>query len=204
MILESLINCEESTARLIQSYAIKKKYISGDPILLKDVPINHSAIVIEGVLKAHLDQDDSSLLLYHISPENNPVIALMNMTENQASPISITAIENSTLLWIPNSKIAEWQSLFLSLKTAIINSSEYNIRNMFSRLKNLLVDSLENRLFYYLENKSDIYQRKEIHISRSEISSDLKTPQASISRAIKSLENQHKIIGKPRSIQLIA
>ncbi|CAL2103531.1 Crp/Fnr family transcriptional regulator [Tenacibaculum sp. 190130A14a] len=203
MILESLINCNESTTRLIQSYAIKKKYISGDPILLKDVPLNHSAIIIKGVLKAHLDQDDSSLLLYHISPENNPIIALMNMTEAQASPISITAIEDSILLWFPNDKIAEWQSTYLSFKKAIINSSEYNISTMVYRLKNLLTHSLENRLFYYLKNKSNIYQKKEIHISRAEISSDLKTPQASISRAIKRLENQHKIIGKPRSIQLV-
>ncbi|WP_299161277.1 Crp/Fnr family transcriptional regulator [uncultured Tenacibaculum sp.] len=203
MILESLINCKESTARLIRSNAIKKKYTIGDPILLKDVPINHSAIIIKGVLKAHLDQDNSSLLLYHISPKKNPLIALMNMTENQASPISITAIENSTLLWVPNDKISEWQSCCLSFKKAIINSSEHNISTMVYRLQNLLTDSLENRLFYYLKNKSNIYEQKDIRISRSEISSDLKTPQSSISRAIKRLENQHKIIGKPRSIQLV-
>ncbi|MCF2873505.1 MULTISPECIES: Crp/Fnr family transcriptional regulator [unclassified Tenacibaculum] len=203
MILKSLINCKESTVRLIQSTAIKKKYITGDPILLKDVPINHSAIIIKGVLKAHLDQDDSSLLLYHISPKNNPLIVLMNMTENQASPISITAIEDSTLLWVPNDKVAEWESNCLSFKKAIINSSEHNISTMVYRLQNLLTHSLENRLFYYLKNKSNIYEQKDIRISRAEISSDLKTPKASISRAIKRLENQHKIIGKPRSIQLV-
>jgi len=201
MILKSLVN--ESTAKLIQSYAVQKKYLVGDPILLKDVPINHSAIIIKGLLKAHLDQDDSSLLLYHISPKNNPVIALMNMTEIQAAPISITAIENSTLLWIPNKKIAEWQSLSLPFKKAIINSSEHNISTMLYRLKNLLTHSLENRLFYYLKNKSNIYQQEDIHISRAEISSDLKTPLASISRAIRRLESQHKIISKPRSIQLV-
>ena len=203
MILKSLINCKESTVRLIQSTAIKKKYITGDPILLKDVPINHSAIIIKGVLKAHLDQDDSSFLLYHISPTNNPLIVLMNMTENQASPISITAIEDSTLLWVPNDKVAEWESNCLSFKKAIINSSEHNISTMVYRLQNLLTHSLENRLFYYLKNKSNIYEQKDIRISRAEISSDLKTPKASISRAIKRLENQHKIIGKPRSIQLV-
>ncbi|WP_420551460.1 Crp/Fnr family transcriptional regulator [Tenacibaculum aiptasiae] len=203
MILKSLINCKESTVRLIQSTAIKKKYITGDPILLKDVPINHSAIIIKGVLKAHLDQDDSSLLLYHISPKNNPLIVLMNMTENQASPISITAIEDSTLLWVPNDKVSEWENNCLSFKKAIINSSEHNISTMVYRLQNLLTHSLENRLFYYLKNKSNIYEQKDIRISRAEISSDLKTPKASISRAIKRLENQHKIIGKPRSIQLV-
>ncbi|PKH52336.1 hypothetical protein CXF68_17265 [Tenacibaculum sp. Bg11-29] len=201
MILKSLVN--ESTAKLIRSYAVQKKYLVGDPILLKDVPINTTAIIIDGVLKAHLDQDNSSLLLYHISPNNNPVIALMNMTESHAAPISITAIENSTLLWIPNNKIAEWQGLSLSFKKIIINSSEYNINTMLNRLKNLLTHSLENRLFYYLKNKSTIYQQEDIHISRAEISSDLKTPLASISRAIRRLENRHKIISKPRSIQLV-
>lgn len=201
MILKSLVN--ESTAKLIRSYAVQKKYLVGDPILLKDVPINTTAIIIDGMLKAHLDQDNSSLLLYHISPNNNPVIALMNMTESHAAPISITAIENSTLLWIPNNKIAEWQGLSLSFKKIIINSSEYNINTMLNRLKNLLTHSLENRLFYYLKNKSTVYQQEDIYISRAEISSDLKTPLASISRAIRRLENRHKIISKPRSIQLV-
>ncbi|WP_028888795.1 Crp/Fnr family transcriptional regulator [Tenacibaculum ovolyticum] len=201
MILKSLVN--ESTAKLIQPYAVQKKYLVGDPILLKHVPINTTAIIISGVLKAHLDQDDNSLLLYHISPKTNPVIALMNMTESYAAPISITAIENSTILWVPNNKIAECQALSLSFKKVIINSSEYNINIMLNRLKNLLTHSLENRLFYYLKNKSTVYLQKDIQISRAEISSDLKTPLASISRALRRLENQHKIISKPRSIQLL-
>lgn len=203
MILESLINCKKSIARLIESQAIQKKYVSGDPILLKDVPINSTAIVVKGVLKAHLDQENNSLLLYHIYPEKNPFIALMNMTKTFAAPISITAIEDSTLLWIPNELIAQWQTECLSFKKSIINSSEYNISTMFSRIKNLLTHSLENRLFYYLENKSEIYKEKDIRISRSEISLDLKVPLSSISRAIKRLEEQHRVIGKPRSIQLV-
>ncbi|CAM1355661.1 MULTISPECIES: Crp/Fnr family transcriptional regulator [Tenacibaculum] len=203
MILESLINCKKSIARLIESQAIQKKYVSGDPILLKDVPIDSTAIVIKGVLKAHLDQENNSLLLYHIYPQKNPFIALMNMTKTFAAPISITAIEDSTLLWIPNELIAQWQTECLSFKKSIINSSEYNISTMFSRIKNLLTHSLENRLFYYLENKSEIYKEKDIRISRSEISLDLKVPLSSISRAIKRLEDQHRVIGKPRSIQLV-
>lgn len=203
MILESLLNCKKLDDKLIQYHAVIKKYDSGDLILLKDVPINSSAIVIKGILKAHLDQENNSLLLYHICPKKNPFIALMNMTKTFGSPISITAIEESTLLWIPNEKLAKWQTECLSFKKAVINSSEHNISTMFSRVKELLNKTLENRLFHYLENKSRIYKKKEIRISRSEISLDLKVPLSSISRAIKRLENQHRIIGKPRSIQLI-
>ena len=203
MYFESPINCKELTIEFIQSNAIKKKYTSGAPVLLKDVPINSTAIIIEGVLKAHLDDDDNSLLLYHISPLNNPMIAIMNMTEVYTAPISITAVENSTLLWLPNNIIAEWQCKYLSLKKAIINSSEYNINAMVNNVKNLSVQSLENRLFDYLKDKSYLSKEKDIRISRTEISLDLKTPISSISRALKRLEHQHKIIGKPRSIQLV-
>lgn len=203
MLLESLINCKESTAKLILAHAIKKKYLKGDPILLKDASINSTGIIVKGLLKAHLDDDDNSLLLYHISPLNNPMIAIMNMTEVYTAPISITAVENSTLLWLPNNIIAEWQCKYLSLKKAIINSSEYNINAMVNSVKNLSVQSLENRLFDYLKDKSYLSKEKDIRISRTEISLDLKTPISSISRALKRLEHQHKIIGKPRSIQLV-
>ncbi|CAL2088270.1 Crp/Fnr family transcriptional regulator [Tenacibaculum sp. 190524A02b] len=204
MILETLINCKETTARLIKSNAITRKYKVGDPILLKDVPVNHTAIILKGVLKAHLDQENNSLLLYHITPNINPIIAVMDMTEVAAAPISVTAIEESVLLWIPDDKFGEAEINTIPIKKAVIQSSEHNLKQMLYNLKSLMTHTLENRLFDYLKNKASIYQQKDIHISRTEISLDLKVPLASISRAIKRLENQHKVIGKPRSILLVA
>ncbi len=200
---ETVLNFEEKLSTLIKSHAITKKYLPGDIILSKNMTLNKTAFIISGLLKVHLEQNYSSLLLYHISPKNNSILTLMNMTNDTSIPVSITAIEESTLLWVPDSKISEWDSQYLSLKKLIIYSCEYNIGQMISTTRNLMIHSLKERLYNYLRTKASIYNLQDLKISRTEIAIDLNTSKATISRAIKRLENENKIIGKPRSITLI-
>lgn len=203
MITTPILNFSTELSTLIESHATKKTYLKKDIILSKNVHCNQTAFLISGLLKVHLEENNSSLLLYHISQKTNPIITLMNINNQLTMTTSITAIEESILLWVPDSEIVKWGNQFLSLKQAIISSYEYNINQMISNLKKLTFNSLEDRLYDYLITKASLYNQQDIFISRTEISLDLNASRATISKAIKQLENKQKITTKPKFLTLL-
>ncbi|WP_442265418.1 Crp/Fnr family transcriptional regulator [Tenacibaculum sp. ZS6-P6] len=204
MILPPMLDTlNENICELIFSQAIEKKYNTGDLIVLKDAPFHRTALLTKGVLKAHLDEDDNNSLLYYISPSENPFICPLVITQTSISPISITAIEDCSLLWINNDKLEEWEKEYSFLRNSKIKSTLYNISKITSRISNRTTLTLEDRLYNYLYEKHHIYSTKKLQISRTEISLDLKVPLPSISRALKKLEYRKKLINRTRSIQLV-
>ncbi|MDY8135751.1 Crp/Fnr family transcriptional regulator [Aquimarina sp. 2201CG5-10] len=204
MQLEPMLNIENDLLSLITSNASQQKYAAGDIVVSQNMKIDQTAFLTKGLLKAHIEEADNSLMLYHIQMNNNPVLNFIKTKYQFSVPVSVTAVEESTLLWVSNSKIIEWSEQYLSLKKTIVNSHEYNLRQMLLAVKNLAIHSLDDRLFDYLKTKASIYNDMNIKISRTEIASDLNTSKATISRVLKRLENENKVIGKPRSIALIA
>lgn len=188
---------------LVRSYGFEKKYLPGDPIILKDTPIHSTGILTEGLLKAHLDEEDNSSLLYHICTNCNPVLCLLDISNINAAPISITAIEDSKVLWIPNERIDIVEKEYTGFKRLKIKTTSVNINKITRTISNRLLLSLEERLLYYLEEKHRIYDTKTLSTPKSEIAIDLKSPLPSISRALKQLENRKRLIVRARSIQLL-
>jgi len=119
---------EKGLRDLILSNASKKTFSKEEVIVSQGVYNNQTGIILSGLLKVHLE-GENSLILHHITP-NNPIVNLMNLASDIPVRFSITTIEESTLLWIPNSKILELGNRFRSLKMHMISSSERNIESL--------------------------------------------------------------------------
>ncbi|OEK07542.1 hypothetical protein A8C32_17245 [Flavivirga aquatica] len=199
--LEVLLEFEEDLRNLILANASKKSYSIGEVIVSQGILSNHTGIILSGLLKVHLE-GNNSLLLHHIYPNFNTVINLMNMINKIPAHFSITTLEKSTLLWVPNSKILELADRFTSLKKAMIRSGERNIENLIIIFRDLILNTTEERLLNYLKVKAMIYKNKKISISRSEMALDLNLSISTITRTIKQLDFNKKIIRKSNSIIL--
>lgn len=200
--LEILPEFEEDLCDYILSNSLRKTYSIGEVIISQGILNSQTGIILSGLLKVHSDEDNS-LLLYHIYPTYNPIINLMNMTNKTRTHFSITTLEKSTILWISNSKILELENRFKSFKKAIISSNELTINSLMNIYTDLIVMTTKERLLNYLKVKAMVYKSKTLSISRIEIASDLNLSISTISRTIKQLDANNKIIRKPNSIVLI-
>jgi|GEM_PF-3405836 len=191
---------EKGLRDLILSNASKKTFSKEEVIVSQGVYNNQTGIILSGLLKVHLE-GENSLILHHITP-NNPIVNLMNLASDIPVRFSITTIEESTLLWIPNSKILELGNRFRSLKMHMISSSERNIESLIIIYRDLILMKTEERLLNYLKVKAMIYKNKNLKIPRTEMALDLNLSTSTISRTIKLLDSKKKIIQKKNSIIL--
>ncbi len=198
-----LLKLDPQLTELIKQHAIEKKYESGDMIISQGAYKDQTAFITNGLLKVFIEQENSSLLLYHLCNESNCIASFMNIFTNTPIEVSMQAIHDSTLLWVSNAKIIEWSEQFMCLKLALINSYQNNRYHLRNALKNLTINTLEDRLYEYLKTKSRHYKTSDLKIPHSEIAMDLNFSREAISRAVKRLEIIKKVIRKPRSIVLV-
>ncbi len=195
-------NFEKELCDLILQEGILKKYTSQSIVANKGDYKDYTVFILDGLLKVTLGKETNNLLLYHISKEDNSVLTFMNIFTNTPIQIAVTALQESTLLFVSNTKILKWSSKFDSLEQELFKAYHKNNKCLLQTVKNVMTNSLEQRLFEYIKNKTIVYNDSHIHISRNEIASDLYASKEAISRTIKKLENDNKIIRKSRSIIL--
>ncbi len=198
-----LLNLDQELSELITTHAVIKTYKPGDTIISQGAYKDQTAFISKGLIKVFIEQENSSLLLYHLCSDSNSIASFMNIFTHTPIEVSMQAIHEASLLWIPNSKIMEWSERYICLKLALINSYQNNRYHLRTALKNLTINTLEDRLYEYLQTKSKHYKTCDLKIPHAEIAMDLNFSREAISRAIKRLEIIKKVIRKPRSIVLV-
>ncbi len=198
------IGFEDELSELIYNNSIHSTYQVGDLITSDEPYINHIGFIYNGISKVCYENHKSSLLLYHLCSENDPIINMMEIGNIISSRINIFCLKESKLFWVSYENILEWEKLFFSLKTAINNSNESNIQNLIVMIRNLNFKSIKTRIYDYLLTRSIVCKRRDLEITFNEISYDLNVSSAAVSRNIKKLESEKKIIRKLNSILLVS
>ncbi len=198
----NLSSLSKNLTSQIYKYATPKSYHYGDTIVSKDFYKNRTGFIEKGTFKVNLGQENNTTLLYYLSEDQDVAISFMNIYTNTPIQIDITALQHSNLLWVPNANIVELSKSSPALKKAMINTYNKNNQYLLSTIKNLAINSLNNRLYDYLLTKAMYYKSKQLNINRAEMASDLNVSLESISRTIKNLERTKQIVRKSRTIIL--
>ncbi|WP_299161274.1 hypothetical protein [uncultured Tenacibaculum sp.] len=160
-------------------------------------------ILISGIVKMSIKHNHKKILLYHLDC-SNPIIMNYTNTPNISSDvICSTIIKDATILNIPNDLFLEWTSTYIELRDFMIASFQYHYMNIINKTQEIRNQSLEELLLSYIKTKSKLYKNSEIKIPLLEISEDLNFSREAISRGLRILENNKKIIRKTRSIVLL-
>jgi CRP/FNR family transcriptional regulator len=124
------------------------------------------------------------------------------MNEIPSNVVAVTESE-STILLIPIAKVKLWINEFKEFNSMFY--SQYNSRygELISAMNHVLFDKMDKRLFDYLEEKVKLTNKNPIKISHNQIANDLGTAREVISRVMKKLQEQNKVIQHSNSIEFL-
>ncbi len=179
-----------------------RKYIPNTIITAYGDYKTKTAFILDGILKASIDDPNNSLLLYHLESQKEPIIGFMNIYTNTPVNIAITSITNCTLLWVENVDLLDIGKKHIELRDLMINYYNTMNKNLLFILKNLLEESLEVRVLDYIKMKSQLHNTSNILVPRCEIAMDLNISRVTLSRVLKKLEHQELIQRNIKSITL--
>ena len=164
---------------------------------IKTIPV-----VLEGLVKVFSSYEDRELLLYYIKPQESCIMSFSAGLNNTPSEVFARTEEETTALLLPMDHVNKWTKSYPEINRLFFQ--QYNIRysELLDTINHLLFDKMDKRLYDYLEEKIALTHRPILKMSHREIANELGTAREVISRVLKKLESEGKILQTNEGIKL--
>ena len=184
----------------------KLKHFKKDDIIM-DIgqELTHVPLLIEGNIKvSREDANGNELLLYVLEMGDTCSMSLTCCMAKSKSKIRAVADKDSSVIMIPNDKMSEWFHSIESWRNFILQSYQTRFNEMLETIDTLAFMKMDERLFKYLTDQVKLNASSTIPKTHQDIAEDLNTSRVVVSRLLKQLENEHKIILSRNKIEVLA
>lgn len=189
----------------IQQFGILQSYNEGDLIMDYGKYIRMMPIIIKGTVKVlRLDENGNEILLYYLSSSESCSMAYSCCVEAKKSEVKAIAEDAVELIAIPHIKLDEWLCKYPSWKNYIMRSFNERFIELLKSIESIAFHKLDERLIAYLKEKQRLSGSSVIKASHYLIADEMATSRVVISRLLKHLENDKKIILYRNEIKLLS
>lgn len=168
---------------------------SGETLIDIGDKMTHVPLILSGAVKIiREDKNGDELALYFLERGDTCAISFVNCINSSKSIFKGIAEKETEGIFVPVSKIDEWLIKYKSWRHFIIDSYHMRLIEMVESIDSLAFMKLDDRLHKYLTDKVKIMQSNTLIITHQEIASDINTSRVVVSRLLKILENEGKVI----------
>jgi CRP/FNR family transcriptional regulator len=186
---------EPDLIREIETKSKVLKVKGGDVILDIGQTVRSIPIIIEGSVKVtRMDEAGRELLLYYINPNESCAMTFTCCMQQFPSEIRAVAEEDVIMLALPVSVMDEWLVKFPTWKSFVMRAIRGRFNELLKTIDQIAFQKLDERLTIYLKEKSSHTGSKLINLSHQQIADELGTSRVVISRLLKKLENDNKVL----------
>ena len=160
-------------------------------------------VVLEGLVKVFSSYEDRELLLYYIKPQESCIMSFSAGLNNTPSQVYARTEDQTIALLLPTDHVNRWTKSHPDINRLFFN--QFNIRyiELLDTINHLLFDKMDKRLYDYLKEKLALTHRPILKMSHREIANDLGTAREVITRVIKKLESEEKVLQTSDGIKLL-
>ncbi|MCB0446770.1 MAG: Crp/Fnr family transcriptional regulator [Gelidibacter sp.] len=188
----------------ISKYGVLKTYQTNDIILDIGQDLTHVPLLLLGNIKVlREDENGHELLLYVLETGDTCSMSLTCCMSKSKSKIRAVADKESEVIMIPNQKMTEWFNSNESWRNFILQSYQIRFNEMLETIDTLAFMKMDERLFKYLTDQVKLNASNIITKTHQDIAEDLNTSRVVVSRLLKQLENEKKIILNRNKIEVL-
>lgn len=159
-------------------------------------------IVLHGLVKVFTRHEDKELLLYYIKPNETCIISFNAALTNSSSKAFALTEQYSKVLLMPSEKVFHWINEFPELINLFFNQYNDRYNELIEMVNTVLFEKMDKRLFEYLLTASKVSNNDTIKKSHQQIANDLGTAREVITRVLKKLEYENKLIQNQNGITI--
>jgi len=186
----------------MQEFAVVKDVPESTELLHEGQFVSVIPLVLKGLIKVYSQYDGKELLLYYIKSNESCIMSFAAALQRLPSKVFAVTEEDSTVMLLPVDKVVSWTEQFPDINTLFFKQYNQRYSELLTTIHHLLFSTLDVRLYDYLKTKSEVVKRNPLKISHRQIAAELGTAREVITRVLKKLENEHKIIQHSNSIEI--
>jgi CRP/FNR family transcriptional regulator len=195
---------EPELVKAIEKHAKLVTVKAGEVILDIGQTVRTMPIILSGTVKvSRIDDDGKELLLYYVNPNESCAMTFTCCMQQYPSEVKAVAEEDVQMLTIPINFMDEWLVKFPTWKSFVMKTIRNRFHEMLNVIDQIAFQKLDERLVNYLKEKSKVTGSTLINLSHEQIASELATTRVVISRLLKVLENDKKLLLYRNQIKLL-
>lgn len=195
---------DKNLIKEIFEIGIFKSFKKDDIIIDINQTLQYIPLLLSGDIKIlREDNDGNELLIYFLEAGETCTMSLTCCMGTSKSKIRAVAEKDSSLVMIPVQNMQKWFNTNESWRNFILESYQTRFDEMLDAIDNIAFMKMDERLYKYLINKTKLHNSKTIIVKHQDIAEDLHTSRVVISRLLKQLENENKIILSRNKIQVL-
>ena len=179
------------------------KFPAGTEILREGQYVKVIPLVIEGLIKVVSSYEDKELLLYYIEPSESCIMSFSAGLWDLPSKIFARAEEDSEVLLLPVSLVKEWVRNYPALNQLFFRQFNKRYDDLLQTIHHVLFDKMDKRLLDYLREKATVLNSQKLNLRHNQIARELGTAREVISRVLKKLEVENKVIQHNNYIEIL-
>lgn len=181
-----------------------KSFKEGEVLMDTGDILTHMPLVISGSVKVMTeDKDGGELLLYYLEFGDTCAMTLSCCTKPTKSNIKAVSESDSEIMFIPVQMMEEWMIKYHSWRSYVLESYNYRFKEMLESIDNLAFNNMEDRIYKYLREKVFVTKNSKISVTHASIAAELNSSRVVISRLMKKLEKDKKIIQHRNAIEVL-
>lgn len=158
-------------------------------------PVKMMPLLLEGAIKImRQDETQGELLLYYLAKGETCTMSLACCVGGKVSEIRAIAEVDSYVAMVPNIYLQEWLGKYASWRNFVMQSYAQRMDEMLLAIDGLAFSNMEKRVLDYLKEKSTLLDDRILTLTHQQIASDLNSSRVVVSRILKRLENEDKIV----------
>ena len=185
-------------AGLLKEMELKAKLVSAkenDVILDIGQTVRSIPLLLSGALKiTRVDEHGKELLLYYVSVNESCAMTFTCCMQHFPSEIRAIAETDVEYMAVPVFVMDEWLSKYPTWKSFVMKTIRSRFNELLNAIDQLAFQKLDERLVHYLKEKSTLTGSSLINLSHEQIANEMASSREVISRLLKKLENEGKVL----------
>ncbi|MBS1920135.1 MAG: Crp/Fnr family transcriptional regulator [Bacteroidetes bacterium] len=188
----------------LESRSILMNVSSGETLLKIGKPVTGVPLMLNGTIKVSRENDEGQeLLLYYITSGETCPMTLTCFMTSQLSSVTASTEEDSSFWVVPGNVVEELFVSHPAWKKFVMNTILDGLTQIIKSVDDVAFKKMDDRLIAYMKQRSNITGSSLINVSHQQIADDLGTNRVVISRLLKKLETDKKLLLYRNQIKLL-
>jgi CRP/FNR family transcriptional regulator len=177
---------------------------AGDVMMNPGQTIRAVPLVVSGMFKvSRVNEEGQELLLYYVKEGESCAMTFTCCMMAHNSVIKGTAEDDSVLLCVPVTVMDEWMIKYPTWKKFVMTTILNRFTEVIKAIDEVAFKKMDERLAHYLNEKSKRTGSSLINLSHQQIADDLGTNRVVVSRLLKQLEVEKRLLLYRNQIKLL-
>ncbi len=188
----------------LERHAAIKEVKEGTILIDFDNLVLNIPLVLKGSIRvSRLNDAGQELVLYYVNALESCAMTFTCCMQELPSEIRAVAEDDVTMIAIPIRFMEIWLSKYPTWKSFVMRTIRARFHELLTTIDYIAFEKLDERLVYYLTEKSKATGTKLINLSHEQIANEMATSRVVVSRLLKKLENDGKLLLYRNQIKLL-